>query len=65
MIVPATEIPYDASDMTTIEAVHTADEAFVTGTFGALTPVRRVDGVRIGSGDGAGPITRRLSDRIR
>ena len=45
--------------------VHAADEAFVTGTFGALTPVRRVDGVRIGSGDGAGPITRRLSDLYR
>lgn len=27
-----------------IEDVHRADEAFVTGTFGALTPVREVDG---------------------
>lgn len=49
----------------TLEAVHAADEAFVTGTFGALTPVRRVDGVPIGDADGAGPITRRLSELYR
>jgi branched-chain amino acid aminotransferase len=49
----------------TVEAVHAADEAFVTGTFGALTPVRRVDGVEIGPGDGGGPVTRRLQDMYR
>jgi branched-chain amino acid aminotransferase len=40
--------------------VHAADEAFVTGTMGELTPVVRVDGRQIGGG-GTGPVTRRLS----
>jgi branched-chain amino acid aminotransferase len=41
--------------------VYDADEAFVTGTFGGLTPVRAVDGRVIGAG-GMGPITARLSE---
>jgi branched-chain amino acid aminotransferase len=45
--------------------VYAADEAFVTGTFGGLTPVREVDGRTIGSGDGAGPVTRRLTEWYR
>lgn len=36
-----------------------ADEAFLTGTFGAQTPVSEVDGRPIGSGD-MGPMTRRI-----
>jgi branched-chain amino acid aminotransferase len=40
--------------------VYDADEAFVTGTFGGLTPVIGVDGRTIGSG-GMGPMTRRLN----
>lgn len=40
--------------------VHAADEAFVTGTMGELTPVVRVDGRQIGEG-GTGPVTSRLS----
>ena len=36
-----------------------ADEAFLTGTFGAQTPVASVDGRQIGTGD-MGPVTRRL-----
>lgn len=36
-----------------------ADEAFVTGTAAEVTPVKEVDGVRIGSG-ARGPITERL-----
>ena len=36
-----------------------ADEAFLTGTFGAQTPVSEIDGRKIGSGDD-GPITLRL-----
>ncbi|MEL7208684.1 MAG: aminotransferase class IV [Actinomycetota bacterium] len=48
-----------------LDEVYAADEAFVTGTFGALTPVVGVDGRRIGDGGGAGPVTRRLSDRYR
>lgn len=39
--------------------VYGADEAFVTGTFGALTPVTKVDGRQIGAGT-FGPMTRHL-----
>jgi branched-chain amino acid aminotransferase len=39
--------------------VYGADEAFVTGTFGALTPVKTVDGRTIGEG-AVGQMTRRL-----
>ncbi len=39
--------------------VYDADEAFVTGTFGGLTPVIKVDGRGIGDG-GMGPMTRQL-----
>jgi branched-chain amino acid aminotransferase len=39
--------------------VYAADECFVTGTFGGLTPVRSVDGRVIGSGS-EGPMTGRL-----
>lgn len=38
-----------------------ADEAFVTGTFGGLTPVIKIDGKTIGEGT-YGPVTRQLSD---
>ncbi|MEM6309165.1 MAG: aminotransferase class IV [Pseudomonadota bacterium] len=37
---------------------YSADEAFLTGTFGAQTPVARIDGQRIG--DGTRPIMERL-----
>jgi branched-chain amino acid aminotransferase len=40
--------------------VYGADEAFVTGTFAGLVPVRDVDGRQIGAG-GAGPVTSRLT----
>ena len=36
-----------------------ADEAFLTGTFGAQTPVSEIDGRRIGTGE-MGPVTKRL-----
>ncbi len=39
--------------------VYSADEAFLTGTFGAQTPVGVVDGRQIGSGQ-IGPVTERL-----
>ena len=39
--------------------VYGADEAFVTGTFGGLTPVTSVDGRKIGEGS-TGPMTRRV-----
>ena len=38
---------------------YSADEAFLTGTFGAQTPVGAIDGRQIGSGY-AGPVTRRI-----
>ena len=41
-----------------------ADEAFLTGTFGAQTPVGWIDGRQIGDG-GLGPVTRRLRDLYR
>ncbi len=50
--------------------VYSADEAFVTGTFGGLTPVREIDGRRIGetkaenphSQSGSTPTVQRLQD---
>ncbi len=38
-----------------------ADEAFLTGTFGAQTPVGSIDGRQIGSGE-MGPMTQRIRD---
>ncbi|MDR9486403.1 MAG: D-amino acid aminotransferase, partial [Sediminimonas sp.] len=38
-----------------------ADEAFLTGTFGAQTPVAEVDGRRIGTGE-MGPVTARIRE---
>jgi len=38
-----------------------ADEVFITGTFGAQTPVGEIDGRTIGDGE-AGPVTKRLRD---
>ena len=39
-----------------------ADEAFLTGTFGAQTPVAEVDGKAIGVHIGAGPMTQKLQE---
>ncbi|NNJ75975.1 MAG: aminotransferase class IV [Anderseniella sp.] len=39
---------------------YSADEAFLTGTFGAQTPVGSLDGVKIGDHEGVGPVTRQL-----
>ncbi|MCB9141316.1 MAG: aminotransferase class IV [Anaerolineales bacterium] len=44
--------------------VYGADEAFVTGTFGGLTPVVKVDGRLIGVGQ-SGPMTERLTALYR
>ena len=41
--------------------VYGADEAFVTGTFGGLTPVNTIDGKTIGN-PGSHPITEKLSE---
>jgi branched-chain amino acid aminotransferase len=51
------EAPFSLTD------VYAADEAFVTGTFGALTPVREVDGRTIGTE--ARPMTEQLATRYR
>jgi branched-chain amino acid aminotransferase len=40
-------IPVSETDFTLAE-VYNADEAFVTGTFGGITPVRHVDGRKVG-----------------
>jgi branched-chain amino acid aminotransferase len=53
------EAPFSLTD------VYGADEAFVTGTFGGLTPVREVDGRAIGHGRGQGPVTTRLAGWYR
>ncbi|MCR9213259.1 MAG: D-amino acid aminotransferase [Proteobacteria bacterium] len=37
-----------------------AEEAFLTGTFGAQTPVQEIDGRPIGEGKGAGPVTEKI-----
>ncbi len=52
-------IPTAEEDFTLAE-VYVADEAFVTGTFGGVTPVSMIDGRRIGAAL-PGPVTRRLS----
>lgn len=51
-------IPAHEDDFT-VEAAYTADEAFVTGTFGGLTPVVAIDRHTIGDGL-PGPLTGRL-----
>lgn len=45
----------------TLGEVYGADEAFVTGTLGGVTPVTRIDGRTIGTGE-PGAITRRISE---
>jgi branched-chain amino acid aminotransferase len=45
----------------TLVDVYSADEMFLTGTFGAQTPVGSVDGRTIGTGR-MGPVTERLRD---
>ncbi|MBX2800684.1 MAG: aminotransferase class IV [Myxococcales bacterium] len=42
-----------------LRKVYSADEAFCTGTFGGLMPVRSVDGRTVGTGT-RGPVTERL-----
>ncbi len=53
--IPTHEAPFFPED------VYAADEAFVTGTFGGLTPVVAVDGRPIGRGV-PGPMTARLRE---
>ena len=54
----AHDVPIELCDFP-LEAVHGADEAFVTGTLGGLTPVREIDGHIMPQGM-PGPVTARL-----
>ena len=45
----------------TLAQVYSADEAFVTGTLGGVTPVTKVDGRTIGDGK-PGKVTKEASD---
>ena len=57
--IPTHEAPFSLVD------VYEAEEAFVTGTFGGLTPVREIDGRTIGDGTVPGPATVRLTELYR
>jgi len=55
----ANAIPVFERNFSLLDA-YSADEAFLTGTFGAQTPVREIDGKQIGEYPAAGPITRHI-----
>jgi branched-chain amino acid aminotransferase len=52
------DIPVFERNYSLVDA-YSADEAFLTGTFGAQTPVSEIDGRQIGDGT-LGPVTQRL-----
>ncbi len=54
----ANAIPVFERNFTLVDT-YSADEAFLTGTFGAQTPVSTIDGRTIGTGE-MGPMTQRL-----
>ncbi|SEN46663.1 branched-chain amino acid aminotransferase [Roseovarius tolerans] len=56
----ANAIPVFEKNFSLVEA-YGADEAFLTGTFGAQTPVSEIDGRQIGDG-AQGPFTTRIQD---
>ncbi|MFN3293546.1 MAG: D-amino acid aminotransferase [Gemmobacter sp.] len=56
----ANDIPVFERNFSLVET-YSADEAFLTGTFGAQTPVGSIDGRTIGTGQ-MGPMTARLRD---
>lgn len=60
-ICKANDIPIYEKNYSLYEAV-SADEVFLTGTFGAQTPVAEIDGKTIGEGEGAGPMTLRIRE---
>jgi len=55
----ANDIPVREKNYSLYEA-YGADEAFLTGTFGAQTPVATIDGKTIGTYESAGPMTKRI-----
>ncbi|MFN3605891.1 MAG: D-amino acid aminotransferase [Cypionkella sp.] len=56
----ANDIPVYERNFSLVDT-YSADEAFLTGTFGAQTPVGSIDGRVIGTGQ-MGPVTQRLRD---
>lgn len=56
----ANEIPVFERNYSLVDT-YGADEAFLTGTFGAQTPVSHIDGRQIGTGE-MGPMTMRLCE---
>jgi len=56
-------VPVELGEFT-LDDVYAADEAFVTGTFGGLTPVARIDGRPMG-GAGGRPVRDRLHGLYR
>ena len=52
------DIPVLEKNYSLVEA-YSADEAFLTGSFGAQTPVSEIDGRKIGTGE-IGPVTERI-----
>jgi branched-chain amino acid aminotransferase len=46
----------------TLAQTYGADEAFVTGTLGGITPVAMIDGRELPAAAGMGPVTRRVAD---
>ena len=57
----ATDIPIFERNYSLFES-YSADEAFLTGSFGGQTPVSEIDGRPIGDGSLPGPVTRRLQN---
>jgi len=56
----ANDIPVFERNFSLVDT-YGADEAFLSGTFGAQTPVAEIDGRKIGSGD-PGPVTTRIRE---
>jgi branched-chain amino acid aminotransferase len=59
----ANDIPVFERNFSLVDT-YGAEEAFLTGTFGAQTPVASIDGRQIGTGE-MGPMTLRLRDLYR
>ena len=57
----ANDIPVFERNFSLFET-YSADEAFLTGSFGGQTAVSEIDGRRIGDGSLPGPVTSRLND---
>ena len=56
-------IPVFEKNFSLVET-YSADEAFLTGTFGAQTPVSEIDGRTIGTGD-LGPVTQHIREKYK